>query len=132
MASLSLSVCRVAALFVVDRLKSEVVAAAVTHYQALALHKTRRRALKRLAGKYNADCPTNKVSHLFSVSTTHRLHRHGCALGWHEPRCSRCVFHACCCESDQCVAKACNAVQFHFRTLPLKHLSLDLVTTQAG
>ena len=77
-----LSVCRVAALFVVDRLKSEVVAAAVTHYQALALHKTRRRALKRLAGKYDADCPTNKVPspilfHLSSVSAAHRLHRHG-------------------------------------------------------
>lgn len=52
-----------AALFVVERLKGEVVAAAVTHYQALALHKTRRRALRRLAKKFDSKCPKDRVSH---------------------------------------------------------------------
>ena len=53
--------CRMAALFVVERLKSEVVAAAIAHFQALALHKTRRRSLRRLANKYDKKCPKDRV-----------------------------------------------------------------------
>jgi len=39
----------VAALYLVERLKSEVMTAAATHFQALAVGQARRRALKRLA-----------------------------------------------------------------------------------
>ena len=53
--------CRLAALFILERVKSEVVTAAVTHYQAIALAKTRRRALRRLLKKYDASWPKAKV-----------------------------------------------------------------------
>jgi hypothetical protein len=39
----------VAALYLVERLKSEVMAVAATHFQAMAISHARRRALKRLA-----------------------------------------------------------------------------------
>ena len=41
--------CSVAALYLVERLKSEVMAAAATHFQALAVGQARRRTIKRLA-----------------------------------------------------------------------------------
>ena len=41
--------CRVGALYLVERLKPEIMAAAATHYQALAVSQARRRALRRLA-----------------------------------------------------------------------------------
>ncbi len=41
--------CSVAALYLVERLKSEVMAAAATHFQALAVGQARSRTIKRLA-----------------------------------------------------------------------------------
>lgn len=38
-----------AALYLVERLKAEVMAAAATHFQAVAVGQARRRALRRLA-----------------------------------------------------------------------------------
>jgi len=37
------------------------MASAITHYQALALHKTRRRSLRRLVKKHDPKCPRNQV-----------------------------------------------------------------------
>ncbi|EIE21844.1 hypothetical protein COCSUDRAFT_56295 [Coccomyxa subellipsoidea C-169] len=46
---LELDLYRVAALYLVERLKSEVMAAAATHFQALAVGQARSRTIKRLA-----------------------------------------------------------------------------------
>ena len=40
---------RVAALYLVERIKAEVVSMAATHFQALAVGQARQRALRRLA-----------------------------------------------------------------------------------
>lgn len=47
--ALTHGLCSVAALYLVERLKSEVMAAAATHFQALAVGQARRRTIKRLA-----------------------------------------------------------------------------------
>lgn len=38
-----------------------MIASAVTHYQTLALHKTRGRTLKHLIKRHDSKCPSNKV-----------------------------------------------------------------------
>ena len=47
--SLCCLLCRVAALYLVERIKSEVVSMAATHFQALAVGQARQRAIRRLA-----------------------------------------------------------------------------------
>ena len=42
-------VCRVAALYLVERIKNEVVSMAATHFQALAVGQARQRTIRRLA-----------------------------------------------------------------------------------
>jgi len=56
----------------VDRLRKEVMASAITHYQALALHKARRRSLRRLVKKHDPKCPRSQVLTL-SQHTAYRL-----------------------------------------------------------
>ena len=41
--------CRVAALYLVERIKNEVVSMAATHFQALAVGQARQRTIRRLA-----------------------------------------------------------------------------------
>lgn len=53
--------CRISALFIVERLRQEVTAAAVAHYQALALHKTRNRTLRKLIKRHDTKCPKNQA-----------------------------------------------------------------------
>ena len=40
--------CRLAALYIVDRLKSEVITSAITHYQYNAVLQARRNIIKRI------------------------------------------------------------------------------------
>lgn len=49
--SLLVSCCRLSGLYVLERLKSEVIACAVTHYQHLAVQQTRTQTLRRLAAR---------------------------------------------------------------------------------
>ena len=60
---------RVAALYLVERIKAEVVSMAATHFQALAVGQARQRAIRRLARN-----PPG-----FSKSLTVRLHLQTCS-----------------------------------------------------
>jgi len=51
---------RLAALFVVDRLKSEVVTSAITHYQHVAVLQARRHILKRIINRHKVKKPDER------------------------------------------------------------------------
>ena len=48
---------RLAALFVVDRLKSEVITSAITHYQHIAVLQARRQIVKRILNRQKVKHP---------------------------------------------------------------------------
>ena len=51
---------RLAALFVVDRLKSEVITSAITHYQHVAVLQARRHILKRIINRHKVKKPDER------------------------------------------------------------------------
>ena len=52
--------CRMAALFVVDRLKSEVITSAITHYQHVAVRQARRHIIKRIINRHKVKKPNER------------------------------------------------------------------------
>ena len=52
--------CRLAALFVVDRLKSEVITSAITHYQHVAVRQARRHIIKRIINRHKVKKPNDR------------------------------------------------------------------------
>lgn len=52
--------CRMAALFVVDRLKSEVITSAITHYQHVAVRQARRHIIKRIINRHKVKKPSER------------------------------------------------------------------------
>ncbi len=51
---------RLAALFVVDRLKSEVITSGITHYQHVAVLQARRHILKRIINRHKVKKPDER------------------------------------------------------------------------
>lgn len=51
---------RMAALFVVDRLKSEVITSAITHYQHVAVRQARRHIIKRIINRHKVKKPDDR------------------------------------------------------------------------
>ena len=49
--------CRLAALYIVDRLKSEVITSAITHYQYIAVLQARRNIIKRIMNRQKVKHP---------------------------------------------------------------------------
>lgn len=49
--------CRLAALYIVDRLKSEVITSAITHYQHIAVLQARRNIIKRILNRQKVKHP---------------------------------------------------------------------------
>ncbi len=75
---------RLAALFVVDRLKSEVITSAITYYQHVAVLQARRHILKRIINRHKVKkpderkvCPHNLLQ-MTARSSCHRAVSHGC------------------------------------------------------
>lgn len=61
--------CRVAALYTVDRLKSEVITSAITHYQHIAVLQARHHIIKRILNRQKVKHPDrHKVGCLFPVA----------------------------------------------------------------
>ncbi|DBA77107.1 hypothetical protein WJX77_005031 [Trebouxia sp. C0004] len=67
---------RLAALFVVDRLKSEVVTSAITHYQHVAVLQARRHILKRIINRHKVKKPDERKS----VALLWAQHKHSGAF----------------------------------------------------
>ena len=61
--------CRLAGLAVVDRLKSEIITAGITHYQHIALLQARRHILKRVMNRHKMKHPDEPKVHTPSSST---------------------------------------------------------------